>query len=199
MKAPKDLLAIIVAVCLGALILLWSSLYPGKLLDYLFLGIIFAPIIVVVGIVAVPWYILSLLKRHDQGRLARVPVWEMLATFVLVVVVLILISYSIPRQAAFLASRSAFEQAAKTVPAGRDRPVSIKTRLGFYYVDECGIDPRGGVYFRIYAGADGLGPDIISYGVVKGPNSRGTPFGAAGYGLIHIVDDWYWFSASNDW
>lgn len=31
------------------------------------------------------------------------------------------------------------------------------------------------------------------------PNREGTPFGKAGYGLPHMVGDWYCFSASNDY
>jgi hypothetical protein len=71
-------------------------------------------------------------------------------------------------------------------------------RLGVYSVDRYAADPRGGIYFRTHAGPDGIGPDTMSYGFAFWPNREGTPFGKAGYGLSHMVGDWYCFSASND-
>ena len=66
-------------------------------------------------------------------------------------------------------------------------------------VDEYTADPRGGVYFRVHRGHDGIGPDVMSYGFVYKPNRIGTPFGAAGYHLFRLGNDWYWFRASDDW
>lgn len=71
--------------------------------------------------------------------------------------------------------------------------------LGFYFVDRYAADPRGGFYVRTHTGADGIGPDTMNCGFAFRPNSAGTPFGTAKYGLLHIVGDWYCFSASNDY
>ena len=75
----------------------------------------------------------------------------------------------------------------------------LDRRLGVYRVDQYAADPRGGVYFRTHAGADGLGPDAMSYGFAFRPNREGSPFGNAGYRLFRMTGDWYGFSASNDW
>ena len=75
----------------------------------------------------------------------------------------------------------------------------LNRRLGFYGVDEYAADPRGGVYFRVYTGGDGIGPDQMSYGFAHKPNSEGSPFGAASYRVHRLGGDWFWFEASDDW
>ena len=75
----------------------------------------------------------------------------------------------------------------------------MNQRLGIYLVDEYAADPRGGVYFRVYSGTDGIGPDQMSYGFAYKPNRKGTPFGAARHRLFRLGNDWYWFRASDDW
>jgi hypothetical protein len=96
-------------------------------------------------------------------------------------------------------SRPAFQQYASTAPASGYRDKVLGRLLGFYYVDRYGADPRGGVYFRTHSGADGIGPDTMSYGFAFRPNTEGTPFGRAGYCYSHVVGNWYVFSASNDY
>ncbi len=80
-----------------------------------------------------------------------------------------------------------------------DHGVVANLQLGIYQVDEWAVDPRGGVFFRVNTGGDGLGPDTMSYGFAKHPNSTGTPFGMAKYRTFPLVGDWYWFRASNDY
>ena len=75
----------------------------------------------------------------------------------------------------------------------------LSARLGIYSVDSCQIDPRGGVYFRTFQGADGIGPDTMSHGFVFKPNAAGTPFGRAGYRYSRLIGHWYTFAASNDY
>jgi hypothetical protein len=99
---------------------------------------------------------------------------------------------------AFLIDRPAFETAAVGAPKSTIG-MPFGKRLGIYNVDECAADPRGGLFFRVYSGRDGISPDTMSYGFVKQPNLKGSPFGAAKYAIFHLVDDWYWFRASNDW
>ena len=67
---------------------------------------------------------------------------------------------------------------------------ALDRRLGIYHVDRLAADPRGGVYFRTHTGADGIGPDTMSYGFAFRPNPVGTPFGRAGYGYSHLFGDW---------
>lgn len=108
-----------------------------------------------------------------------------------------LLKFYVPIRIGFLASRPAFDRwlAQNPNPANR----SLKTQLGWYEVNHYAVDPRGGHYFRVHQGGDGLGPDIMSYGFVYRPNSEGTPFGAAEYRGYHLDGDWYWFHASDDW
>ena len=75
----------------------------------------------------------------------------------------------------------------------------LDRRLGLYQVERYAADPRGGVYFHVHSGADGIGPDRMNYGFVYQPNSRGTPFGAADYRTYKLGDNWFWFRASDDW
>jgi hypothetical protein len=75
---------------------------------------------------------------------------------------------------------------------------ALERWLGVYFVDRYAADTGGGVYFRAHAAADGIGPDTMSYGFAFRPNPEGTPFGGAGYRYTHVADDWYVFSASND-
>lgn len=77
--------------------------------------------------------------------------------------------------------------------------VALNRRLGAYEVDEYAADPRGGVFFRVHIGFDGISPDRMSYGFAFKPNRQGTPFGAARYRVYRLGGDWYWFHASNDW
>jgi hypothetical protein len=104
-----------------------------------------------------------------------------------------------PRRIAFRISGPAFQRHVATAPASAYEGKGLGLWLGVYYVDRYAADPRGGVYFRTHAGADGIGPDTMSYGFAFRPNPKGTPFGRAGYRYSHVVGDWYSFSASNDW
>jgi hypothetical protein len=110
-----------------------------------------------------------------------------------------LILTGIPRRAAFLLSRPAFQGLVATAPASEYEGEALGRLLGVYYVDRYAADPRGGVYFRTHSGPDGIGPDTMSYGFAFRPNAKGLPFGNAGYRLSRMIGDWYCFSASDDW
>lgn len=114
------------------------------------------------------------------------------------VLTLLLMIFDVPRLVVFVGCRPSFEAAVWGTPRS-EHGLPFGKRLGVYRVDERAADPRGGTFFRVYAGADGIGPDTLSYGFVKRPNRTGTPFGAAGYAIFHLIDDWYWLRASNDW
>ena len=110
----------------------------------------------------------------------------------------ILILNGMPRRVAFVVSQPAFQRHVAKAPVSEHGGVALGRMLGVYYVDRYATDPRGGVYFRTHAGADGIGPDTMTYGFAFRPNSEGTPYGRAGYHYSHIIGDWYVFSASND-
>ncbi len=108
-------------------------------------------------------------------------------------------TFDVPRRIAFAISRSSFEQSVQTAPAPGRPETPPGSHFGVYHVDEYAADSRGGVFFRVYTGPDGIGPDRMSYGFVFKPNPEGTPFGAAGYETHRLSRDWYWFCASDDW
>ena len=98
----------------------------------------------------------------------------------------------------FAASLSSFEQVLAQAPASDFDGAPLNQWCGIYRVDKYAADPRGGVYFRVYRGGDGLGPDTMSYGFCHQPIRQGTPFGAARYRIFPLGDNWYWFRVSND-
>jgi len=111
----------------------------------------------------------------------------------------ILLQFYVPRRMAFAVSRASFESIVPSARPSEYQGTLLNRRLGIYLVDEYAADSRGGVYFRVYRGSDGLGPDRISYGFAYKPNASGTPFGAAGCQLFRLGNDWYWFRASDDY
>lgn len=147
------------------------------------------------------------LFRDDAGAVdegfgpARLRIWSRWLPRGILVASIALTAAGWPRAAAFRVSRPAFERFAARIRSheldGRTQPLG--RWLGVYCVDEYGVDRRGGVYLRTYAGADGIGPDTMSYGVALRPDEEGTPFGKARYELTPIGGDWYEFAASNDY
>ncbi len=105
---------------------------------------------------------------------------------------------NIPRRIAFYYSKPSFEPFVNSdlVPG---RETKIGRKLGIWYVDRYAVDSRGGTYFRIGSDMDGIGPDVVSYGLAFNPNKQGSPFGNASYRYSHLTGDWYYFSASDDW
>ena len=203
---------LLIVTILGSILVLGLSVWPGVLNDLLSVAaFVLVGIIVVfripIALVAIIVWLLVILTRVDLSSLRHV--WRRLLrdlpkSLTLVVVsvatlTLILLIFYVPRRVPFLLSRSSFEQRLTSAPTNERWPTKLNARLGIYHVDKYAMDPRGGVYFRVYSGGDGIGPDTMSYGFVHQPNRDGTPFGAAHYWLFHIVDDWYWFRASDDW
>lgn len=182
----------------GSGLLLFLSVWPGLL----------SGLALVVGFWAILWVPLALLIwaiiRLVRGRAprssheGRPPVVERLAIPAVAFITLALFLTEAPRRVAFLLSRSAFERLATTARVDHPHPLPSRTLAGVYRVDEFAADRRGGVYFRVVLAPDGLGPDHLSYGFAKGPNLKGSPFGASNYLIVHVVDDWYWFRASDD-
>jgi hypothetical protein len=182
---------------LGCLTVLAASAIPGLLDDLLFpaiflliLALPFVAIGAVAAIVLVCW-------RHL--RLAPIPWKRAVLILMIFASTFILLKFYVPRRIAFAVSRSAFEELVMQSPKPPRQRAKLNTRLGVYRVDEYAADPRGGVYFRVHSGGDGIGPDLLSYGFAYRPNQSGTPFGAARYRLFTLGGDWYWFRASDDW
>ncbi len=184
---------------LGTCLVLGLSILPGALNDLLLIVVLFSvcwlPVIAVGSLI----FGVILYRMQKQERLTCLPMKEAIAIPVVIFIGLVLLVYYVPRRIAFRANLSAFEALAANAPSSEYGGVPINARLGVYQVDEFAADPRGGVFFRVYSGSDGLGPDIMSYGFVKHPNQSGTPFGAAHYKAFRMTGDWYWFRASNDW
>lgn len=198
---------------LGGILLALLSVYPGVLLDFLLIAIIMFPLwipaLVIGGLVVLSFRTRSSKKAAETGHLGddeigggKTPMpcrRRLVISSSILIVCLVLVLTGIPRRITFLLSRSAFQRHLSTAPASKYEGESLGRFLGIYYVDRYCADPRGGVYFRTHAGADGIGPDTMSYGFAFRPNPEGTPFGRAGYHYSHVVGDWFDFSASDDY
>ena len=190
---------IITLTALACLVALSLGVYPGVLNDLLFVGF-FASFLVVptVGIVAAA--VLFVLARRGKLRGLRIP-WRRVSIVCVAMLfgTYVLLKFYVPRRIAFAASRAAFDELVPQATPSAAGGTPLNRRVGIYTVDEYAADPRGGVYFRVHRGYDGLGPDVRSYGFVYQPNPSGTPFGAGGYRLFRLGGNWYWFRASDDW
>jgi hypothetical protein len=198
----------------GGIILVGLSVYPGVLVDLLFISVLLRPLWLpaLCIIVLIILFFRARLTRKKSleldldpsdediggGKLVVPNVRPILISTLVLILSLILIVTGTPRRAAFRFSRPSMEHFVSTAPTSESEGEPICRWLGVYYVDRYGADPRGGVYFRTHAGADGIGPDTMSYGFAYKPNPKGTPFGNARYRLLRMPGDWYVFSASND-
>ncbi|MBD2451928.1 hypothetical protein H6G76_33375 [Nostoc sp. FACHB-152] len=195
-------IAIYITLLIGVAILI-ISIYPGALNSFFF------PVMLV-SIVCVPFAVLAILfwglrtlgirdlKSIRLRRQTFVPWREVAIIAGIVLVCYVLLKFYIPRRLAFMISRSAFEQVRLQLPISAKGNIKLNRKLGLYEVDEYAMDSRGGVYFRVFWGGDGLSPDTMSYGFVHQPNSEGSPFGAAKYQVFYLYGDWYWFRVSDD-
>jgi hypothetical protein len=195
-----------IAICITLLIgvaILIISIYPGALNSFFFPVMLVSIVCVPFAVLAILFWGLRTLGRRDLKsiRLRRqtfVPWREVAIIAGIVLVCYVLLKFYIPRRLAFMISRSAFEQVRVQLPISAKGNIKLNRKLGLYEVDEYAIDSRGGVYFRVFWGGDGLSPDTISYGFVHQPNSEGSPFGAAKYQVFYLYGDWYWFRVSDD-
>jgi hypothetical protein len=179
-----------VSTVLGAIGLLLLSVWPGFLIGcFLVLAL---PLVVLLGVVwlggAAVWFF---------GRRTAVSPPQLMVAPVLVILMLGLLTYYIPRRIVFLALHGLFERHLTTAQVS-DYGGPYLGCVGIYRVDAYAADARGGVYFRTTKTADGIGPDTMSYGFAHRPNRQGTPFGASGYRVYRLHGDWCWFHASDD-
>ena len=193
-KIRKIVFIIIVLCCITVLVI---SIYPG------WLDSLFFPVLVICMFIS-PLLLLAALVvgiiMYKKGllRISHIP-WSILIKAILIsLITCILIYFYIPRRIVFLLYQTEFEHYIENAsPSEQEQRGNQK--LGPYTVDEYLVDKQGGKYIRVNSGADGIGPDLMSYGFCFKPNTKGTPFGAAHYRICHLVDDWYWFHASDDW
>ncbi len=182
-------------MCMVALAL---SIYPGVLNNLVFVAIMLSfiglPIMAIVGAIILGWF-----AWRGRLRCVTIPWTHVGAALLLLLGTYTLLKFYVPRRIAFAASRSAFERHFAQTAQPENGPALLNRRLGVYQVDQYSVDPRGGTYWRVYSGADGIGPDVMSYGFCYNPNSKGSPFGAAHYRTFRLSDGWYWFRASDDW
>jgi hypothetical protein len=196
----KTAICITLFICVAILII---SIYPGALNSFFFPVILVSIVCVPFAVLVTLFWGLRTLGRRDLKSI-RLP-WQ---TFVpwrevaiiagIVLVCYVLLKFYIPRRLAFMVSRSAFEQVRVQLPISAKENITLNRKLGLYEVDEYAMDSRGGAYFRVFSGGDGLSPDTISYGFVHQPNREGSPFGAAHYQIFYLYGDWYWFRVSDD-
>ena len=189
---------LIVTVSLGCLTLLVLSVYPGLLVDLAMLAAFFSvcigPVLLIAGFITV--IVLDRRGAFSEFRMTWKQVGIAAAVFMATGVAIV---FYLPRRVAFACSRSAFEALADQATESRVGGQPLDQWLGVFHVDRYAADPRGGVYFRVYQGGDGIGPDTLSSGFVHHPNRVGSPFGAARYATHPLGGGWYWFMASNDW
>lgn len=192
MRIGKIIFGVTTVACVAALAI---SIFPGWLNNLLFiavlLGIFVVPItLIVLGILAFIHY------RRGNIHIGRIP-WKCVATTLgMLFFTYAALKFYIPRRIAFACYRSSFQQFVSNGVRGTH---DFNNQIGPYHVDKCLVDDRGGIYFRIYSRADGIGPDTMSYGFCYNPNSDGSPFGAARYRTFRLGNGWYWFRASDDW
>jgi hypothetical protein len=188
---------VFVVTLLGGVGLLALNVWPGRIEDPLF-GFL-------LSCLSVPFFFgwsLFLLSRAVRELLGKpeplIPrrKWG-LWSFVIMLAVAGLLWFNVPQRIAFRFYYSEFQPLVLAAPAGW-RGEELGRRLGPYWVDRYGADPRGGVFFRTHTGPDGIGPDELSYGFAFQPNPDGTPFGVARYRLHHLFGDWYAFAVSDD-
>ena len=202
MKTGLNILIILTLItCVLTLVL---SIYPGVIQDiFMFITLALLWLAIAVGIaIALVTIVVQRGSASVKNYLVRIG-----AILLMVALSYGLLKFYIPRRIAFVASRPAFEGwLAQNPPknyTARKRSYrvseSLNKKLGIYRVDQYAADHRGGVYFRVYRGRDGLGPDTISYGFAYQPNLQGSPFGEAYYGIYPLGNGWFWFQASNDW
>ena len=188
----------ITATAIACVTAMTISVYPGVLND-LFLITILLSFLVVPTVGAILLAVVTYLAVEGKLRRPKIPWKGIAAVFTILLATYVLLKFYVPRRIAFALSQSTFEaQLAKASPSARGG-APMNSMIGVYRVDKFAADPRGGVFFRVHSGKDGIGPDAMTYGFAHKPNAEGTPFGAAHYRTYRLGGDWFWFHASDDW
>jgi len=220
----KILVRIVLGMSVFAAFAGWFlDIVPGRLESFLihFLILSFVAIygVVFIGVVGLPiWLFAVWVNYYDirdwfrklrttgkRSSFDKATIVEALAIPCVGLVFLVVCLANVPASVGFWFSRSTFETAAAdyaskqaAMPNDDRSVIGVGQRFGIYHVDQVGIDGRGGIYFRVNTGQDGIGPDQMSYGFVKNPNRTGSPFGRSDYSVRQIAGEWYEFKASDD-
>ena len=101
-----------------------------------------------------------------------------------------------PVRIAFDMWRSDFDKIADAYDP-EDPYRGVGSHVGPYRIDMIAQDERGGLYIRVHEGWGSL--ERPSYGFARGANTRGTPFGNAGYAPTDLGGGWSWFAVNDDW
>ena len=179
-------------VCLAVLAI---SIYPGWLNDLFSLAVLLGFLAAPVVLAALAIFVFIQYRRGNL-RLDEFPLKYAMILLLMLCTTYVALRFYLPRRIAFATCRSSFQQ---IVDDGIADDREFSRRIGPYQIDKCLIDDRGGTYFRVYSGVDGIGPDVMSYGFCYNPNRDGSPFGAAQYRTFRLGKGWYWFRASDDW
>jgi hypothetical protein len=160
MKILADVFIAVVAIaCCGVLLV---SIFLGELNDLLFIALLFGlPLVASIGLAATPFLIA--LAFTTRWREVHVPYQRLMIALALMAMTFLLLRLYVPRRVGFLVSRDAFERIVAHPPPSQS--ATAPRRLGICRIDEIAADSRGGLYVRTHAGADGIGPDTMSYGV----------------------------------
>lgn len=186
----------VILLLLGSLclVLLLVGMTPGLLGS----SLAFVLVLISFGLPLPIWGLLLLvLLALFLPKLQRVRVpWRAVAIGVgMLVITGLLLRFEGPARLGFLASKPAFEALVPSAPVAEEGGRPLGREVGLYTVDEYGIDPRGGTFFRVHQAFVGLGPGT-SYGFAFRPNPEGTPFGSLDYETWPLGDDWYMFRAT---
>ncbi|NEQ44253.1 MAG: hypothetical protein F6K00_12140 [Leptolyngbya sp. SIOISBB] len=205
----RSWLIILLAIDLYCLVLLWCSLWPGRLEDWVFVAAILSMGLLLV-VIPIGSVVVLLRRRHQRSvnlldhapfstqRRRQYPLRRVaIATAMMVLVTQISLTFNWPMRGAFALSEGAFLAQVDNAPMTDDSfsEFPLNQRLGLYYVTYYATDSRGGTYFQ--TGAHGFFP--APHGFAFQPNDQGSPFGNDVYHIEPIHKDWYWFRASWDW
>lgn len=194
---------VLMVTLLPSLLTIIGSLYPGFISDVFFavllLSLMGSPLLLIVGI-WLAYYLFvvidAAIKGVEQGKRAFL---RLALAFLIFAISSAVAVSEIPMNMAFAAARPSFEALVPEAPRDDEYYENLKGRwVGIWYVDEYWTDSRGGVYFRVGSSWD-VAPDRTSHGFAYKLNPEGTPFGNAVYHHERIVEDWHYFSASDDW
>lgn len=186
------------ATALVSLGLLALNLWPGAIWS-----LTIAPILCVVTfpllcLVLLIWMLLVIGTAYRQYTKGIRVSPSVVACVTWMALTAVLVAFDVPRVVAFWCYRDEFAALATNAPVS-DRGVPLQRWVGCFYIDQYGADGQGAVYFRTVSHADGIGPDIRSYGFALLPETGGhCPFGRSGREQSLLFGDWYSFSISDD-
>ena len=198
MKTASILVLVISIACSAGLLVL--SLWPGSFDTLYFIALLTAVFWVpLASIGALVLLILAIRMVIKGAKGSRASLVRLVVAGAVPFLNLAIVLTNTPLRLAFIFCRPSFEQWVESAPASQDGGEALNRRIGMWCVDEYAADPRGGVYFRVGKGPDGLGPDTMSHGFALKPNFEGSPFGNARYQRLRLTGEWFYFRASDDY